>query len=144
MKRLKSSIAVLALCAAFISCEKQDIVPTNTTVKPTTSGTEKAPNIIATSTTAATVKGATRIYTTFDFLTSSFYGNTLYVHYRVGSSGAWTNGTPVTTWSSPNATYNLPIAYIIGTNLSVFYSTNQGTSYPAGSSSPIYTNVIVN
>ena len=144
MKRLKSSIAVLALCAAFVSCEKQDVVPTNPIVKPSTSGTEKAPNIIATSSTAATVKGATRIYTTFNFLTSSFYGNTLYVHYRVGSSGAWTNGTPVTTWSSPDATYNLPIAYIIGTNLSVFYSTNQGTSYPAGSSSPIYTNVIVN
>ncbi len=144
MKRLKSSIAVLALCAAFVSCEKQDVVPTKPIVKPISSETEKGPNIIATSTTAATVKGATRIYTTFNFLTSSFYGNTLYIHYRVGSSGAWTNGTPVTTWSSPDATYNLPIAYIIGTNLSVFYSTNQGTSYPAGSSSPIYTNVIVN
>ena len=144
MKSLKSSIAVLLLCAAFVSCEKQDIVPTNTTVKPSTSGTEKAPNIIAISNSAANVKGGTRIFTTFQSLTANFYGSTLYAHYRVGSSGAWSNGTAVSSWANPNATYNLPIAFLSGTNLSVFYSTNQGTSYPAGSSSPIYTNVIVN
>ncbi|MFN5985057.1 MAG: hypothetical protein ACK476_17230 [Fluviicola sp.] len=144
MKRLKSSIAVLTLCAAFVSCEKQEIVPTNPIVKPSTSGTEKAPTLIALSTTAANVKGATRIYTVFQSTTANFYGSTLYAHYRVGTTGAWSNGTAVSSWSNPNATYNLPIAFITGTNLNVFYSTSQGTSYPSGSASAIYTNVIVN
>lgn len=143
MKRLKSSMAVLLLCAAFVSCEKQDIVPTNTTVKPSTTGTEKGPLIIATFTDAVTLKGSTKIYTTFDATTANFYGSTLYVHYRVNNTGPWSVGIAVNVWNNPNATYNLPVTFSIGTNLAVFYSTSPVASYPAGSSSPIYTNIIV-
>jgi hypothetical protein len=99
-------------------------------------------NILAPQNMAKTLKGGTKIYTTFNSTTANSYGSNLFMHISSNPSGSWSSGTLPSSYSSPNAVYVSPATYAIGSTVYVFYSTSPGSAYPAGSSSPIYSMIV--
>jgi hypothetical protein len=147
MKILRKTIALLLMIStAFISCKKDKPVVAATEISMTeTPANNKVlgPIIIPNSSAVVTLKGSSKLNTVFSPLTASFYGAGLYAHTATSSSGPWSVGSLPNSFVSPNAVYNLPLTYLIGSTVYIFYSTSPGIAYPAGSSSNVYSTVVI-
>jgi hypothetical protein len=147
MKTIKKSIALLLMIStAFISCKKDNPIVEVSEINNSQSVVNAkvlGPIIIPNSSAVVTLKGSSKLNTVFSPLTASFYGAGLYAHTATSSSGPWSSGALPNSFVSPNAVYNLPLTYLIGSTVYMFYSTSPGISYPAGSSSNVYSTVVI-
>ena len=148
MNPLFKSLSLIALFTISItSCKKATVTPNQTSLEnkkdETVNNKVAGPLIISNSNMLVTNFGSTKLYTVFSSGTASFYQNTLYAHCATSASGPFTNGVLPATYNSGNARYNIAPTYPVGTVVYLFYSTANGTSYPSGSASPIYTATVL-
>lgn len=132
---------LIALLAA--ACQKTQPKPATTaqTAATVAASQQRGPNIVALSIAHhyAHGSGGSVFDVTFDSGTASFFGGSLYMHYKTSAATLYSAGTPTAVWASPVATYTLPVSLAPG-NYNMFFSDGTGTSYPAGAAaSPVYT-----
>ncbi len=144
MKILKTALTALILISGtFMACKKNaTVIPETTDQSVSMDARILIPSIFATANGIRTFKGSSKLTTTFQSLTASYYGATLYAHTAASAAGPWSTGTLPVSYINPVAIYALPQTYLIGSTVYIFYSTNPGTTYPSGSASPIYSVVV--